>query len=235
MKWLRKSSLLMAVLAAATVALVAAPASAVLPLRSPQVGFNIAPLQNYLNVVDPGINVATDQVDAQVWSVSITGNSDFTLMLKNHLGTNASVGVYNGKDPNPIPALFQVFPGGAVAGYYATLHFAGGNLTVSLFNQNAAFLGNTFYPGVDQNFFGFYIQGPGGLWLSQDDRNPPPGGAPQMLTYNSVALPGDFWLCWDAGPYSGLATFDDVVINVQSIRPTPAATTTWGDVKSKYR
>jgi hypothetical protein len=225
------STLFSAVLAVACLALVAVPASA-LTLRNPQVPFSDAPLQNYMNVVDPGINVLTQQVDAQVWSVSITGNTDFTLMLKNHLGMNASVGVYNGNDPNPIPALFQVFPGGAVAGWYATLHFGGGNLIVSLFDQNSTFMGQTFYPGVDQNNFGFYIQGPGGTWFSQDARN---AGAPEMLAYNSVALPGDFWLCWAAESYSGLSTFDDVVINVQSIRPTPAVPHTWGSLKARYR
>jgi hypothetical protein len=222
-----------AVLAVAAFTLVAPPANA-LNLRVPQVPFNFGPLQGYLNVVDPGINVATQQVDAQVWSVSITGNTDFTLMLKSGLGLGNSVGVYNGNAPlGPIPPLFQVFPGGAVAGWYATLHFAGGNLTVSLFNQLSVFMGNTFYPGVNANDFGFYTQGPGGLWFSQDNRNLPPG--PQMLVYNSVALPGDFWLCFEVLPYGPPATFDGVVINVQSIRPTPVAATTWGGLKAKYR
>jgi hypothetical protein len=155
-------------------------------------------------------------------------------MLKNHLGVNASAGVYNAAAPmGPVPPLFQVFPGGAVAGWYATLHFAGGNLTVSLFNNLAVFMGNTFYPGVDRNNFAFYIQGPGGTWFSQDARNFA-GPRAQMLAYNSVALPGDFWLCWEEQPSSGLSTFDGVVINVQSIRPTPVDRTTWGEVKARY-
>ena len=233
MKWLTRFTPLAAVLAIGALMLVASSASA-LVLRSPQVVFDFPPLQGYLNVVDPGINVATDQVDAQVWSVSITGNTDFTLMLKTGLGTAASFGVYNGGAPvGPPPPLFQVFPGGAVPGWYAALHFGGGGLTVSLFNQFAVFMGNTFYPGVNQNNFGFYIQGPGGLWFSQDGRNGP--GMPQMLTYNSPALPGDFWLCWEEMPYNPLSTFDGVVVNVQSVRPTPAVGTSWGDVKARYR
>jgi hypothetical protein len=56
-----------------------------------------------------------------------------------------------------------------------------------------------------------------------------------MLTYSSVATPGDFWLCFEVLLYGPPSTFDGVVINVQSIRPTPAMRTTWGDVKSRYR
>jgi hypothetical protein len=234
MKPLTRFTLLPAVLAVASLALVAAPASA-LNLRVPQVGFFSGPLQNYMNIVDPGINVQTQQLDAQVWSVSITGNTDFTLMLKNQLGTTASMGVYNGGAPmGPVPPLFQVFPGGAVAGWYATLHFGGGNLIVSLFNQNSVFMGQTFYPGADKDNFGFYIQGPGGTWFSQDARNLA-GPRPQMLAYSSLATPGDFWLCFEAAAYGGTSTFDKVVVNVQSVRPTPAANTTWGSLKAMYR
>jgi hypothetical protein len=127
-----------------------------------------------------------------------------------------------------------VFPGGAVPGWYAALHFAGGSLTVSLFNQLSVFMGNTTYPSVDPNNFAFYIQGPGGTWYSQDARNLA-GPRAQMLTYGSPSFPGDYWLCWEARPSSGLSTFDGLVINVQSIRPTPTDYVTWGGVKAKYR
>jgi hypothetical protein len=204
-------------------------ASAALPLRSPQVGFNFGPLQGYLNVVDSGINVATDQLDAQVWSVSITGNTDFTLMLESPIGAGNSVGVYNG--PAAIPTLFQVFPGAAGPGWFATLHFAGGNLVVTLFDQNSVIQGQNFYAGVNQNAFGFYTQGPCGLWFSQDFRNP----NPQILSYASNNLPGDYWVCFEACPYNPAAsTFNGVVINIQSVRPTPATHTSWGQIKSIY-
>jgi len=226
MIWLKRSALL--VFAVLAVALVVAPASAI-PLRSPQVAFNYLPLQSYLNVVDPGINVATDQLDAQAWSTSITGNTDFTLMLKTGLGQGDAFGVYNAASG---PPLFQVFPAGAVAGWYATLHFGGGNLIVSLFDQNSVFQGQSFYPGVNQNNFGFYIQGPCGLWFSQDARN---GGAPQMLTYASLGNPGDFWLAWEECAYNPGATFDGVVVNIQSVHPVKAQTQSWGSVKAQYR
>ncbi len=232
MKSLSRSIAVSVVMAAASILIVASPAGA-FNLRAPQVPFNFVPLQNYLNLVDPGINVANQQIDAQVWSVSVTGNTDFTLMLKTGLGMGDAFGLYNGNAPvGPFPPLFQIFPGGAVPGWYATLHFGGGNLIVALFDQNSIFMGQAFYAGVNPNNFGFYIQGPGGLWFSQDVRN---GGAPQMLAYNSPWLAGDFWLCWEELPYNPGSTFDGVVINVQSIRPTPAGNTTWGRVKGQYR
>ena len=197
MKWLRGSTPHIAALAAVSLALVASPASA-FNLRSPQVSFSIAPLQNYLNVVDPGINVTTDQLDAQVWSVTNTGSPIFTLRLENSQGTNAPSGIYNGNAPlGPTPPLYQVFPGGAVAGWYATLSFGGGNLTVSRFNQFNVFQGSTLYLGVDPFQFGFYMDAPlQPIWYSQDDRNFA-GPRAQMLTYESPSNPGVFWNCWD--------------------------------------
>jgi hypothetical protein len=202
------------------------------PLRSPQVPFNPGPLQGYLNIVDPGINVLTDQLNAQVWTVSVTGNSDFTLTLKNGIGQGNQVGVYNAT--LAAPPLCQVFPPNAVPGWYSTLNFSGGNLTVNSFDQNSVFLGSVFFPNVSASAFGIYTLGPCGLWYSEDARN---GGSPQMLAYQSPSIVGDFWLCWSACHYDPAAgsTFDDVVLNVQSVHPTPAANSTWGSIKGRYR
>lgn len=207
-------------------------------LRSPQVGFDSASLQNYLNLVNPGppaINVTTDQLDAQVWTSSISGNSTFTLMIE--LAGNAplnNIGIYNTNDPSATPALFQLFPGAATAGWYVTAHFASGNLSVALFDNNGVFQGSTFYPGVDANGFGFYLQGPGGTFYSQDSRN---GGNPQALTYAGSGVNfGEWWECFEDLPYtSSGADFDDAVLLLQSVVPTPANTKTWGSVKSTYR
>jgi len=222
MKWVQRS------LAVAGLLFVATGANA-FPLRSPQVPFNNGPLQAYFNVVDPGIATIGGQLDAQAWAVAVTGNTDFTLVLKNGAGQVNSVGIYNA--PAASPVLFQVFPPNAVPGWYAALHFGGGNLVVSLFDQNSVFQGQTTYLGVNPNNFGFYTQGPCGTWFSQDFRNP----APQVLTYASPGTPGDYWLAFSACPYTPAAsTFDDVVINIQSVRPTPAVNSTWGNVKGLY-
>ena len=231
MSWLKRSALF--VVAITAVALIAGSASAV-PPRSPQVVFNGGPLQAYLNSIDPGINVATDQLDAQVWSISFTGNAEFTLMLRSNIGNGAAFGVYDATQPiGPFPPMYQVFPGGAVAGWYAELHFQSPNLLVTLHNQNGVIMGQTTYPGISGNNFAFYLQSIGGTWFSQDARNTPAN--PQMLTYASPGSPGDSWLCWNVPPYDPSGTFFDVLIAVESVHPVPAGATTWGNVKAVYR
>jgi hypothetical protein len=185
MHWLRRSIALAGLLCLAG-------AAHAFPLRSPQVAFVPGPMQAYLNSVDPGINVLTDQLAAPVWAASVTGNVDITLTRKNAGGQPNEVGAYNAGAG--VPTLFQVFPPAAIAGWHATMHFAGGNMTVNLFDQNAVFLGSTPYPGVSASAFGFYTRGPCGLWFSQDGRNP----NPQMLAYASPDIVGDYWLCWSA-------------------------------------
>jgi hypothetical protein len=228
---LRKVAPITAAVALTGLMLVVSNAFAAFPLRGVQVVFFSGPLQAYLNLVDTGINVNTDQLDAQTFATSITGNTDFTLMLENGGGIASSIGVYNGTDP--VPALFQIFPAAAVPGWYAALHFAGGNLTVGTFDQFAVFQGSITYLGVNNNDFGFYIQTAGGAkWFSQDYRN----GGPQALTYASNATPGDYWECFDAAPYAAASsTFNSVVLNLQSVRPTAAHGSTWGRIKATYR
>lgn len=234
-KWLRSFALTTATFALAGAAFSASAVSAALPLRSPQVVFNYGPLQSYLNIVDLAISVPTDQLDAQIWTTGVTGNTDFTLTLKS--GSFGSVGIYNGNDPAPSPSLFQIFGGAAVPGWYAAMHFSStGTLTVSTFNQNNVFQGQVNYNGVNQNDFAFYIFGPGGRWFSQDYRNNAPTGAPQVITYQSNAIPGDYWECFELNPYNpSTSVFDGVVLNLQSVRPTPTLNTTWGRIKAAYR
>jgi len=254
-RWLQSSLII------AGLAFVSAGAQA-FPLRSPQVPFNFAPLQGYLNLVDSGINVATDQLDAQLWSVAITGNTDFTLMLRTPIAQGYSVGVYNGINPRdawppastpPPRETFQVFPPGAVPGWFATLHFGDGDLIVTMFDEKSVLQGQTVYSGVHPNSFGFYTQSAwsscwsGHNWFSQDILN---GDGiivnfPQVLFYASNDLPGDYWVCFEACRYEGgpspfdpgasVSTFDGVVINVQSMRPSPTSKPTWGQVKDRYR
>jgi hypothetical protein len=223
-----------AVVAVVAMAVMAPNASAFNP-RSPQVAFNNASLQNYLNGVGESINTATDQLDAQVWTTSVSGNATFTLMIE--LAGNAAsnnIGVYNA-NAGPSPALFQLFPGAASAGWYVTAHFGGGNLSVALFDNNGNFQGSSNYAGVNANGFGFYLQGPGGTFYSQDARNA--GGNPQMLTYAGTGVNfGDWWECFEDLPFNGGdADFEDAVLLLQSVTPTPTNRQTWGGVKATYR
>ena len=205
--------------------------------RIPQVPIGGASLQTYLTNNDGGINVLTDQVDAQVWTSSVSGNATFTLMIE--LTGNArrnSIGIYNAGGPVN-PPLYLVFPGAATAGWFATCHFGpGGALTVLLYDQNAVSQGVTGYAGVNRNSFGFYLQGPGGTFYSQDGRNA--GGFAQMVTYlGTGANFGDWWECFEDYPVAGGSDrdFQDAVLLLQSVAPTPTRATSWGRLKSLYR
>lgn len=203
--------------------------------RNPQVVFDSASLQAYLNSQGETINVLTDQVDGQVWNTSVSGNSTFTLMIE--LTTpntnNNAIGVYN--TSMAVSPLFNVFPGAASAGWFATAHFASNKLTVTLFDQNSVIQGQITYNGVDANGFGFYLMNPVGTFYSQDSRNG--GGSPHALTYLGTGGNfGDWWECFeDSLSPTGSSDFDDVVLLMQSVVPTPANTSTWGKLKRLYR
>jgi len=52
------------------------------PVRNPQVPVNGSELQNYLNGLGESINVFTDQLNAQTYIPSVSGNSAMTLMIE---------------------------------------------------------------------------------------------------------------------------------------------------------
>jgi hypothetical protein len=236
MKLLRPIASSWVMIGLAALALVASASTAgAFTMRSPQVAFNSASLQGYLNGVGESINVNTDQLDAQVWDTSVSGNATFTLMIE--LAGNAAsnnIGVYNANGPVN-PPQFLVFPGAASAGWFAACHFGGGNLVVTLFDNNSVIQGQSFYPGVNANGFGFYLSGPGGTFYSQDARNG--GSTPRALTYAGTGNNfGDWWECFeDLAPGGSDNDFEDAVLLLQSVVPTAAHGTTWGALKSLYR
>jgi len=231
----RNSMLRTTALIAGVVLLIGASTANAFSLRSPQVVFNYTPLQNYLNSVGESINVATDQLDAQVWQSSVSGNTTFTLMfeLTGNIYSNA-IGVYNANDVSP--ALNQVFPGAATAGWFATCHFTStGTLLVYLYDDTGTFQGLTSYSGVDRTHFGFYVQSPLGLWYSQDARNP--ANNAQILTYAGTGQNyGDWWECFESFNKNLVTpTYTGAVVLLQSVAPTPTANKSWGQLKATYR
>lgn len=198
--------------------------------RVPQVAFNTAPLQGYFSSVgEPGIDPATMQVDAQVWNPNLSGNSDFTIVMSNSPG--AEIGVYNAADP--LPSLDAVFPSGAVEGWHAYLNFTVSGLTVRYFDETNTMQGQVNYANVTKATpFGFYIKKGNAVFYSQDARNV--AGA-EILTYAGIVYGGDWFLCFEDGLASPASTYDKVVLEVQSLRPTPTSNSTWGNIKSRYR
>jgi hypothetical protein len=231
--WATRLLPMMAVVGAVTI--VPSIALAFTP-RAPQIAFSSASLQTYLGTTEgQAINTLTDQVNVQVLTTSVSGNAAFTLMAE-FTGNAAAneVGVYNATDPSATPTLFPLLPPSAAAGWYVAVHFAGGNLVATLFDNTAAFQSSTTYIGVDQNAFGFYIKGPGGTYYSEDSRN---GGKAQVLTYSGTgSFYGTLWECFEESAYnSGTSDFDDAILNLQSVVTTPTKSGTWGQVKAGYR
>ena len=217
-------------------ALLVAASSAHAALRVPQVVVSGPSLQGYLNGVGESINVLTDQENVQRWVSTVSGNSSFTIQLE--LSATAAlntVGIYNASAG--LPPLYQVFPGAATANWFATASFRTGpaRVIVTLFDDNAILQGQTTYLGADANDFGFYIQGPNGTFYTQDVRNP--GGSVQALAYKATGgNSGNWWLAFEE---SGLGNsdrdFDDCVLFMESVNPTPVRSTTWGSLKQRFR
>jgi len=209
------------------------------PLRSPQVplqtGWDGISLQSALNSLGETLNTLTQQLDLEYWQGAAGSNATFTLEMEiaGYAAQNG-IGIYNASQANP--SMFLVFPGAATAGWYATCAFsAGGHMTVSLYDNTHTLQGVTNYSGVDENDFGFYLQGPGGLFFSQDYRNP--GGNPQMVTYAGTGqYTGEWWECFEDLPYaSSDVDFQDAIVLLQAIQPTPTHNPSWGQLKSNYR
>ena len=219
-----------------------APNAFAFNLRSPQIVIpptspDGVTLQDYLNSIGETINVETDQLDAQVWDGSgAPANKTFTLLIE--LAGNApqnAIGVYNSSDGSS-PTLFQMFPGAATAGWFVNAHFASGSLTVQLFDNNGIFQGQTTYAGVNASSFGFYLQGPGGTFYSEDYRNG--GSLAQILTYAGTGVDaGDWFECFEDLPrsVSSDSDFQDAILLLQAVVPTPTHDQSWGQVKRTYR
>jgi len=225
--------------------LAAAPVADAFCLRSPQVFFNAAPLQAYLNAVDGGINVTTDQQDAQTLSPPVGSGPSWDLLLLLREATQAqALGLYNAASASDPPQLFPVFPATALPGSYALCHInASGSLIVFLFDPNNVFLGQNTYTGFDVSHFGFYAESGTTRIYQQDSRN---GNRPQLLTFLGTGSEyGDLLICFEDAPYSPSATFISALIDLTQpseapswqvpCLPTPARASSWGRLKSIYR
>jgi hypothetical protein len=220
----------------ALIALGAVVGSASAALRAPQVAIAGGTLQGYLNSVGESINVLTDQNAVQRWQSTISSNSTFSLQIE--LTGNAAnnfIGIYNAADG--APALDVVFPDVATTGWFAVVSWrtAPVRAIVNLQDQNGNHVSTNQFLGADKSDFGFYLQGPGGTFYTQDNRNP--GGSAQAVTFAGTGInSGSWWLAFEDSQFAnGDQDFDDCVLFLESVNPTPVAKTTWGSVKARFR
>jgi hypothetical protein len=217
------------------VALVASANLAGATLRAVQVPVVGGGLQAYLISVGESINVNTDQDATQSWSHTVSGTTTYTIQFQS--SPNAAIqqfGLYNASAV--IPPLFFLMSGSVGPLGFSTATFKPGNIVVvNRFDALSNFLSTTTFGGVDPNNFGFYLSTQNGTVFTQDSRNP--GGLARAITFQGTgANAGTWWLCWDE-PLAGAPgdqDFDDLVVLMESVNPTPVSKTTWGQLKSRF-
>ena len=223
-------------LVGALVALVAFATFANAALRSPQVPVVGGGLQAYLIAAGQTINVNTDQDATQTWTHTVSGTTTYTIEFQSSPNANIQqFGLYNASAV--IPPLFFLMSGSVGPLGFCTATFEPGNiLVVNRFDALGNFLSTTTFGGVDQTNFGFYISVPAGTVFTQDSRNP--GGLARALTFKGTGgSAGTWWLAWDE-PLAGAPgdqDFDDLVVLMESVNPTPAISSTWGQLKARFR
>jgi hypothetical protein len=204
--------------------------------RVPQVAVLGGSLQAYLNSVGEAINVNTDQDATQAWAKTSSSTQSHTIQFQGSLNAAAHIlGMYN--STAAVPPLYVLMSGAVGPLGFSTATFnAVGNLIINRFDANANFLSTTTYAGADPNGFGFYLSGPNGTYFTQDFRNP--GGLAQALAYKGTgANAGTWWLCWEESNRAAGADddFDDEVVLMESVNPTPVSRTNWGQLKARFR
>ena len=235
----RPTCLLLALLLVATPSMSPAQRIYYAPLRTPQVVVHGTGLRDYFTSVGEPITPSTDQRDGSLLTSSVSNNA--TTTFEADLASNPDglvTGIYNGYDANP--ALMPVFPAVASAGWFAIISFrtAPVRVVVNRFDANASLVGTATYLGADKRGIGWYVQGAGGTFYSQDARNA--GGAPQLLFFAGTGYnTGSAWLSVEDQPVAGGADgdYDDLILFFEEFYGvvTPLRHSTWGELKSRFR
>ncbi|MEQ1834809.1 MAG: hypothetical protein ABL977_17320, partial [Candidatus Eisenbacteria bacterium] len=111
-------------------------------------------------------------------------------------------------------------------------------VVINTFDASAAVIGSNFYLGADRSDFGFYLKNnvSGATLYTQDSRNP--ASSAQSLTYAGTGInSGQWWLCWEDTALNGGSDqdYDDAVLFLESVNPTPVNKTTWGSLKARFQ
>lgn len=228
-----------ATLLAAFVLLAAAATPALAVFRpSPVVIDGSSTLAAFMSAHDPTINVGLEQDNTQGFGAPLVGTASSSLMIE--VTANAAgnaIGVYNQSDKTQ---RFQILPAAAQPGWFAVATFtAPSTMKVNIVDHNGLPVASTTYPGVEIDKFGYYIQNQGGVddyGYTEDDKNA--GNAVRALVYRSESTGGNWWVCFDDNTSDGGETssdYDDAVLFIQALQPTPVTKSTWAAVKQRFR
>ncbi len=215
----------------------AVPAAAA--FRSPQILFGSTALQQHLNDLGESVNVQTEQQEGLVWGSTVSGNSAMTIQFElngNPSGAELGIAALN-PGGHSVFALIPVFPATADSGWFAVASFRpGNNLIVTLFDENATLISQHSYIDVDRSLFAYYITHAHGTFFSHEGFNS--DGKVHSLTYAAKGMnSGSWWMAWEDTPIAEYSTknFFDALLFLESVNPTPAARTSWGELKNRFR
>ena len=222
------------------VALAALGTPAQAALSVPQIAFNSAELQGRLNGFGETINVDTQQQDGLVWGSSVSANATMTIQFELALNPHVNeVGItsLDGGGIN-ITGYCPVFPSATLlTGSFAVASFRPGNvLKVNVFDATAALITTLSYTGVDRTKFSYYIKNAGGEFNSHEGFNAD-GNIHALAFAGTGENAGCWWLAWEDATIVtyAAADFDDALVFMESINPTPVQKTTWASVKARFR
>jgi hypothetical protein len=225
----------------AALAATSAPARAA--LRVPQIPFTVSALQTRFNNLGESINVATQQQDGLVWGATVSGNSVFTIQFDLgpvNPGNNgdAELGIAKlDATGHSVTGLAAVFPSWADNGFFAVASFLPPDgLVVHLFGPAANPMGSMTYTGVNRSLFGYYIKSGGNTFYSHDGFNS--DSKVHALAFAGTGQnTGCWWQCWEESPIANYvdADYNDAVVFMESVNPTPVAKTTWSMLKARFR
>ena len=92
------------------------------------------------------------------------------------------------------------------------------------------------FTGVNKARFAYYIKWNGNTYYSHDGFNS--DGMVHALTFaGNGQNTGCWWQCWEESEITDYAQadFDDAVVFMESLNPTPVSHMTWGRVKARFR
>ncbi len=208
-------------------------------LRVPQIAFDSAQLATQFALQGESIDLLNQQQDGLVWGSTVSTNSTMTIQfeLTGPLHQNTMGIAILDATGKTVIGHAPVFPAGAAAGTFAVASFRPGNqLVVNLFDVNATILGRTTFSNVNRNLFAYYLENGPVRYYSHEGFNA--DGKVHALAYAGTGEnKGCWWMAWEDAEFPDYADaqYDDALLFLESLNPTPVNHASWGKVKSLFR
>jgi hypothetical protein len=218
------------------VVLHAAPARA--GLCVPQSTFAFAALQNCLTGLGESIDVLTQQEEGLVWGTDVSTNASMSILFQVAGNPNQDeFGIVGFNATGSLSGLCPVFPPDKFnVGYFAVASFrSGGVLRVNLFDATATVINTFTYSGMDRSRFVYYLKNDHGTYFSHMGYNAD-GKVHSLVFAGTNANRGNWWMAWeDSANPTDQADYNDGLLFLSSLNPTPVSHASWGAVKARFR